>query len=514
MPRCRTLRLILGDQLNRHHGWFSQTDEDTLYLVCELRQETDYVRHHVQKVLAFFAAMLAFARELEEAGHRVLHLDLDDTEACADLPELLERQIDACGARRFEYQRPDEYRLVQQLEKFCDGLEIESQCVDTEHFLLPFAEIADCFPTDKNQRMETFYRQMRRRLDVLMDADGEPEGGKWNYDQENREPWSADVELPAPLRFQNDVSGLLQRMRRHDIETMGEIEAEQLCWPIDRAQALEALEHFVDSALPTFGPYQDAMARDNWHLSHSLLSFALNSKILSPAEVIDAVEAAWRERPDEFGLASVEGFIRQILGWREFMRGIYWSRMPAYAENNHLGHDRDLPGFFWTGDTDMACMAHSLGQSLERAYAHHIQRLMVIGNFCLMAGIDPDQVDAWYLGVYIDAVEWVEMPNVRGMSQYADGGVVASKPYAASANYIKKMSDYCDGCHYAAGKRSGEGSCPFNSLYWHFMQRNREELSKNPRIAMLFGNWDRMKDETREATLETAETYLDTLDTL
>jgi deoxyribodipyrimidine photolyase-related protein len=513
IPACKRLRLVLGDQLNRAHPWFEATDDDTLYVVAELHQEATYARHHVQKVLAFFVAMAAFAGELEGAGHRVLHLDLDDTASFDGLPALLNELLESSGAECFEYQRPDEWRLFDQLSRFCDDLDLPSHCVRTHHFLVPFDDLGKEFPTDRNQRMETFYRRMRKASGWLME-DGEPAGGEWNYDAENRKAMPADVTPPEPLLFDNDAADVRARLERHGVETLGRLEGDRLSWPVDRDQSLELLAFFVDTLLPDFGDYQDALTDRGWALFHSRLSFSMNSKLLSPREVVEAVLQARDDDRDRYPLAAVEGFVRQVIGWREFMRGIYWTRMPDYADLNALGHERDLPAFYWTGDTRMACMKQAIDQSLEHAYAHHIQRLMVTGNFALLAGVHPDAVDAWYLGIYIDAIEWVEMPNTRGMSQFADDGVIASKPYVSSGNYINKMGDHCKGCHYDVKTRAGERACPFNPLYWHFMDRHRERLERNPRIGMVYRSWDRMDKDKRAAVLESAETLLGKLDQL
>jgi deoxyribodipyrimidine photolyase-related protein len=514
VPACRTLRLVLGDQLDRSHSWFDKVDPDTLYVIAELRQEATYVRHHVQKIVAFFAAMQAFARTLEGAGHRVLYLDLDTTAEYRDLPALLTALLAGSGADRFEYQRPDEYRLKRQLENFGQRSGLPCRCVESEHFLLAFGELPEWFPRGKKRLMEHFYRRMRRELGVLVDDQGQPEGGRWNYDRDNRARLPGDTPLPRPLNFDNLVGEFLERIRRHGIPVIGRMAGETLDWPVDRDQSLALLGHFIEHGLPDFGRYQDAMSGRDWLLFHSRLSFSMNTKMLSPREVVGAVLAAWGADPERYPLASVEGFIRQVIGWREYMRGIYWAYMPEYAGMNHFGHHRALPHYYWDGETGMACMAQAIGQSLEHAYAHHIQRLMVTGNFALLAGIDPDAVDAWYLGVYIDAIEWVEMPNARGMSQFADGGIVASKPYSASGNYIRKMGDYCQNCRYRVTERSGPDACPFNSLYWHFMLRNREELSANPRIGMLYRSWDRMDADQRDAILSTAEAHLENIERL
>jgi deoxyribodipyrimidine photolyase-related protein len=511
------LRLILGDQLNAGHSWFRQTDDQCLYLIAELKQETGYVKHHVQKICAFFAAMQSFATALQQAGHRVLYLTLDDTADAADLPALMRRIIAEHGIRLFEFQRPDEYRLLEQLRAFAASLDIPVHECDSEHFLLPFDEIGRHFKPGKAHRMEMFYRRMRKRYDLLM-TDGEPIGGQWNFDRDNREPLTPEAiaQLPAPLSFSNDVSAILARLERHGIEHFGR-PMPTLLWPVTRRQARDLLTFFCAELLPRFGRFQDAMTAvgdARWSLYHSRLSFALNSKMLHPKQVLDAALNAWQQDPQRISLAQIEGFVRQILGWREFVRGLYWANMPGYATRNALEAQRPLPAFFWNGQTRMRCLRESLGQSLDYAYAHHIQRLMVIGNFALLAGLDPDAVDNWYLGVYVDAIEWVELPNTRGMSQFADGGLLASKPYAASGQYIDRMSDYCNGCRYRIRERSTEHACPFNSLYWHFLQRHRARFESNPRMALVYKNWDRQTEESRRALLARADWCLNHLDQL
>ncbi|MGL4890588.1 MAG: cryptochrome/photolyase family protein, partial [Aeromonas veronii] len=303
-------------------------------------------------------------------------------------------------------------------------------------------------------------------------------------------------------------------LTHHGVSTIGEADASRLPWPITRRQSRELLAHFLTHCLPHFGRYQDALSERGWSLFHSRLSFSLNSKMLHPLEVIRAAESHWQANQATITLAQVEGFIRQILGWREFVRALYWEKMPDYQQTNFLGANRPLPGFFWNGETRMACGRHAIKQSLEHGYAHHIQRLMVTGNFALLAGIDPDEVDQWYLGIYVDAIEWVELPNTRGMSQFADGGLMGSKPYASSGAYLERMGHYCKGCHYQVKARHGDGSCPFNSLYWHFLWRNRDKLGGNPRLALPYANWDGQAAAQQQAILATAEQYLIKLEQL
>ena len=533
----KELRLVLGDQLNAGHSWYqtkptqnkpSQTKQsqnkqsDVLYVIAELKQEQSYVQHHVQKIQAFFLAMSHFANALSQAGHQVLHLTLDDTQDFPDLPSLLAYLLEHFQCQKFCYQRPDEYRLADQLFNFSRQFVGASRCVETEHFFLNYYELSDYFQADKRHRLEVFYRKMRKRFDYLMAGD-EPEGGQWNYDQDNRHKLKPkDIELlPEPLLFANDVTSINERLKRHDIAHFGE-QADRLLWPVNRQQAKELLTHFCVVCLPTFGQFQDAMTCQGqdmmsdrqWSLYHSRISFALNAKILSPKHVIDTAIKYYQQHRDTISLAQIEGFVRQILGWREFVRGIYWANMPNYAEQNALSASAQLPTWFWTGKTKMNCLHHAIQQSLQYAYAHHIQRLMITGNFCLLAGIHPDQVDAWYLGVYIDAIEWVEMPNTRGMSQFADGGIVASKAYAASGNYVDKMSDYCKSCAYKVKEKTADDACPLNSLYWHFMVRHREQFGSNPRQAMVYRNWDKQPENQQAAILAKAECLLSQLDDL
>ena len=506
-----TLRLILGDQLNSQHSWFTSTDPDVSYLMMEMRQETDYVNHHVQKVVGFFLAMRHFAEDLQKQGHRVIYLRLDHPDnqqfLAAQLPLLIEKE----GITHFEYQLPDEFRLDHLLQSTCASLGIPCQAVDTEHFLTSREFLNDFFKGKKTFLMETFYREMRKKYQVLMDGK-EPITGQWNYDQDNRQSLKDKSLLKKAYTHPKQVHELCAMLEKSCVKTIGNIDAEQFPWPTSRQESLEVLAYFCEELLEHFGAYQDALTTWDPFLFHSRLSFSLNSKMLCPLEVIQTVEAYWRAHQEDIGLAQVEGFIRQIIGWREYMRGIYWAKMPEFAELNFFGHERKLPHWFWTGKTKMNCLHQSITQSLDLAYAHHIQRLMVTGNFTLLAGIHPDEVDQWYLGIYIDAIEWVEITNTRGMSQFADGGIVGTKPYVSSANYIKKQGNYCSSCTYQAEKKTGEGACPFNSLYWHFHARNRELLEKNPRIGMVYRTWDKMSNQ--QELLDQAEDYLAHLEEL
>ncbi|MFZ7105375.1 MAG: cryptochrome/photolyase family protein [Bacteroidota bacterium] len=512
-PRYHTIRLILGDQLNAKHSWFRRKDDGILYLMMEVRQETDYVVHHIQKVLAFFHAMRSFAEALTAAGHHIRYLKLDDPDNQQDLTRNIDQIARATKARRLEYQLPDEYRLDLQLRNACLPTGEPYVSCDSEHFYTERTTLADHFSGKKTYLLESFYRMLRRKHGVLMAGD-EPEGSKWNFDQENRSRYDGKVSVPTELQLKHDVTDLYATVVQAGVRTMGRVDPKALPWPKNRKESLRLLHWFCEQLLPFFGTYQDAMKSREPFMFHSRLSFSLNTKMLSPREVVDAAVAAYRDRPDLISLPQVEGFVRQILGWREYVRGVYWANMPGYAERNFFSHVRELPGWYWNGETGMNCLHQTIRGSLDNAYAHHIQRLMITGNFALLAGVDPRAVDDWYLGIYIDAIEWVEITNTRGMSQFADGGLVGTKPYVSSGNYIDKMSDYCSGCDYDRKSRHGDKACPFNSLYWHFHQINRPLLEKNPRIGMVYRTWDKMSATERDKTLRQAEYYMENLDML
>jgi deoxyribodipyrimidine photolyase-related protein len=506
------LRLILGDQLDPCHSWFRSVRPDVVYVLMELRQETDYVLHHAQKILAILAAMREFARALKEAGHRVRYIALDDPSNRQQFGANLDALIAHYRASAVEYQAPDEWRLDADLAAWARSAAVPVACVDSEHFYTTRDEVADLFRGRKQWLMEHFYRSQRRRHAVLMAADGQPVGGQWNFDHDNRKAWPGTPAEPSDLRPQHDHSALWQTIVGCGVAHFGDPQAAALRWPLNRSEALAQLEAFITHALPHFGDYQDALSTRGWRLFHSLLSFALNVKMLNPREVVQATEAAWRK--GQVPLAAAEGFIRQILGWREYVRGVYWAHMPGYTEANALGHVRPLPAWFWNGRTRMACLGQAVTQSLQHAYAHHIQRLMVIGNFALLAGLDPQALHRWYLGIYIDAFEWVEAPNTLCMSQFADGGRLATKPYVSSAAYLDRMGDHCKGCHYDKKARTGARACPFNALYWDFFARHEERLRGNHRLAMVYRNWDRMDAATRTALRAQAAATLAQLDTL
>lgn len=506
------LRLVLADQLNPAHRWFGAVRADVVYVLMEVRGETDYVRHHAQKVLALFAAMRAFASRLRSLGHRVRYVAIDEASNRHSIAANLEALVAHYGAAAVEYQLPDEWRVDAMLREFAANAGVPVSATDTDHFYTAREEAAVLFAGRRQWLMETFYRAQRRRHGVLMTAAGKPEGGRWNFDAENRKRWPGTPPAPADTRPTHDHRRLWATIEAAGIETMGDPAAAACRWPLDRDEALAQLAHFLAAGLPHFGDYQDAITGTNWHLFHSLLSFALNTKMLSPREVVEGAEAVYRA--GRVPLAAAEGFIRQVLGWREYVRGVYWARMPGYTDVNHFAHSRPLPRWFWTGDTRMACLRSAIGGSLARAYAHHIERLMVIGNFALLAGLDPAAVHRWYLGIYIDAFEWVEAPNTLGMSQYADGGALATKPYVSSAAYLARMGDHCAGCAYAPKERTGPAACPFNALYWDFHAREAPRLKSNPRLGIVYRQLAAMDPAVLAALRSHAAALVATIDTL
>ena len=507
-----TLRLILGDQLNPLHSWFSEVRSDVIYLLMEVRSETDYVRHHAQKVLGIFAALRDLAQQFKAAGHRVRYVAIDDPSNRQSVPANLAALVQHYQASAVAYQAPDEWRLDQQLRDWARSCPVPVTMVDSEHFFTARDEAQQLFAGKKQWLMESFYRQQRKKHRVLMTPAGKPEGEQWNFDADNRKPWPGTPAAPPDTRPCHDHSVLWQTIVAAGVQTLGDPQAAAFRWPLNRAEALQQLAHFIAHGLPHFGDFQDALSSKSWYLFHSLLSFALNTKMLSPQEVVQHAEQAWRQ-----GLAplhAAEGFIRQILGWREYVRGVYWAHMPGYTEANQLQLQTPLPEWFWSGNTQMACLASAIGQSLEHAYAHHIQRLMVIGNFALLAGLNPAQVHQWYLGIYIDAFEWVEAPNTLGMSQWADGGRLATKPYVSSAAYLQRMGDHCQGCAYDPKARIGEKACPFNALYWNFFHRHRSQFQSNPRLGVVYHQLARMDAPTLTALQEQAALHLSRLNDL
>ncbi len=506
MTKPKTLRLILGDQLTRGLSALSDIDPvRDVVLMVEVAAETTYVPHHKQKIAFILSAMRHFAQDLRAEGVTVDYVALDDPDNTHSFGGELVRALSRHAPDRVVVTEPGEWRVWAMMQDWGTGLPTPLDIRPDDRFFCSRADFARLAAARKTGRMEFFYRELRRQTGLLMD-DGAPAGGQWNYDPENRKPLPAGFRAPKRLRFApdaitRDVMALVQT--RHP-DTFGDLEP--FGWAVTRADALAALDHFLTDCLPNFGDFQDAMKTGEDFLMHSLISPYLNAGLLTPREVCVGAEAAYRD--GHAPLNAVEGFIRQILGWREYVRGIYWADMPGYAQTNHLNAARDLPAFYWTGQTRMHCMAECIRGTRQNAYAHHIQRLMVTGNFALLAGVDPAQVHEWYLSVYIDAFEWVEAPNTLGMSQFADGGLLGAKPYVSSGAYIDRMSDHCGGCHYRVKEKTGPGACPFNLMYWHFLTRHRDRFKVNPRMGQMYRVWDGMDEGHREKVLEGAEALL------
>ncbi len=500
------LILVLGDQLSENLSALREADKATdLVVMAEVRAEGSYVPHHPQKIALVLSAMRHFAESLRESGWTVAYTRLDDPENSQSIAGELLRRASEHGTAKVVATTPGEWRLIHALR----DLPLELTLLPDDRFLCSQTEFAAWAEGRKQLRMEFFYREMRRKTGLMMEGD-QPAGGQWNFDHDNRKPAKPDLFRPRPPRFAPDAvtEEVLTLVQREYPAHFGNLHP--FGWAVTRADALAALDHFIRHALPTFGDEQDAMLRDDPTLSHALLSPYLNLGLLSPLEICQRVEEAWKA--GHAPINAAEGFIRQIIGWREFVRGIYFLQGPDYTGRNVLGHHRALPPLYWGAKTRMTCLSHAVAQTRDMAYAHHIQRLMVTGNFALLAGVDPAQVHEWYLAVYVDAFEWVEAPNTIGMSQWADGGVVGSKPYVSSGAYIDRMSDYCGSCAYRVKDRTGPKACPFNLLYWHFLTRHRDRFAANPRMAQMYRTWDKMDDAHRRTVLAEAEEFLARLD--
>lgn len=500
------LRLVLGDQLSR--GLSSLKDIDPKMdhvLMVEVHDETTYVKHHKQKIVLILAAMRHFADELKQEGLSVTYVKLEDKGNTSSFTGEIARAIKTLKPEKIIVTEPGEYRVRAMMDECQTQFNLLVEIRDDDRFFATPAEFKLWAAPRKELRMEFFYREMRKKSGLLMQGK-EPEGGQWNYDSENRKALSSKEKIPDRLRFTPDTvtKDVIDLVARRFADHPGRLES--FGWPVTRKQALKALDHFIDDCLPRFGDVQDAMKGGEPFLFHALLAPALNCGLLLPLEVCRAAERAYHQ--GHAPLNAVEGFIRQILGWREYVRGLYWHVMPDYAQTNALEATRPLPDFYWTGDTEMNCLRQCVNDTMDNAYAHHIQRLMVLGNFALLAGIRPSEVEDWFLAVYADAYEWVELPNVHGMALYADGGLLASKPYAASGAYIDRMSDYCASCRFSPKAKEPERLCPFTPLYWAFLDRNRGRLSRNPRLFMPYRSLDSMAEGLRARHLAAAEAIL------
>ncbi len=490
------LLVVFGDQLDAEAGALRALDPETdAVLMMEVEAASRDPVSHVQRTVQFLAAMRHFAMDLDDAGWRVRYVPLNEAHNTQTFEGEIGRAIGLLSPREVHATRPGSWAAMRALRGACESSGVPLTLHEDEHFLSTPTEFEDWARGRKELILEHFYRRQRKRLGILIDDDGGPVGGEWNFDAENRQTFKAAPDAPPPPRFEPDP------ITREVIELVGRRlpdlpgSAAGFSWPVTRTQALEALRDFIDNRLPRFGDYQDAMWSGEVSLYHSLLSPSINLKLLNPREVVEAALGAFEN--GDAPVNSVEGFVRQIIGWREFIRGVYWLEGEGYGQRNELEHDGELPEFYWTGQTDMACMADAVGKVLDHAYSHHIERLMILGNFALLAGVRPRAIDDWFIGMYADAVEWVTTPNVVGMAMHADGGVVGTKPYAASANYINKMSNHCQGCKYDRKARTGEDACPFNTLYWDFLIRNHERFKANRRMALILKNVERMPEDER-----------------
>lgn len=504
------LRLILGDQLSRNISSLAEVDaQNDVVLMCEVRAEATYVRHHKKKIAFLFSAMRHFAAELGEQGLTVRYVKYDDPDNSGSLIGELARALEQGGFDEVIVTAPGEYRLQAEMEGWSAHLGLPVSIKDDDRFLCTAAQFAEWAEGRKQLRMEFFYREMRRKHAILMDPDG-PIGGQWNYDAENRKPPATGLDVPQTYKVAPDdvTQEVMALVDTHFAAHFGDLSP--FHFAVTRAQAMAAFDAFIEQRLPLFGDYQDAMIQGEPWMYHSHIGLYLNCGLLNPLECIERAEAAYHAGAAP--LNAVEGFIRQILGWREYVRGIYWLKMPDYKAANFFEAKRGLPDFYWTGETQMNCMRQCITETKQNAYAHHIQRLMVLGNFALIAGLDPDEVNAWYLLVYADAYEWVELPNVTGMILFADGGLLASKPYAASGAYINKMSNYCGSCKYKPTVKNGPNACPFNYLYWDFIGRNEAKLRGNPRMGLVFKSFERMTAEKHQAIRDDSRRFFNAID--
>lgn len=504
------LVFVLGDQLSPHLSSLRAADpREAVVLMVEVGEETTYAWHHKKKIALVLSAMRHFAGELRALGWKVDYVRLDAPENTHSLTGELLRAIAHHGPSRVFVTAPSEWRVMRMLDAWREIAPLRFDILPDDRFILGHAEFDAWADGERVLRLENFYRAMRRRTGLLLDAGGEPLGGRWNFDKENRRRARGDLFMPHPAGYPPDATTgeVLDLVARRFPDNPGRLEP--FSFAVTRKDAEAARDRFIADALPWFGDFQDAMLKGEKHLYHAMLSPYLNLGLLDPLDLCWRVQAAFED--GRVPLNAAEGFIRQVIGWREFVRGIYWREMPAFRDHNALEAHRPLPAFYWSGETDMACMRHAIGQTLDDAYAHHIQRLMVTGNFALLAGLDPGAVHDWYLAVYADAFEWVELPNTIGLSLFGDGGMLGSKPYAASAAYLDKMSDYCSGCAFDPRRSHGETACPFNFLYWDFLDRNAGRLSRNARMKGAYALWAGTDERDKTLIRKQALRYLEAI---
>lgn len=505
----RNLLLVLGDQLDPasllYEGF--DTGKDALWM-AETHREATHVWCHKQRLTLFFSAMRHFRDEQRKRGRAVCYHELTSDPANdrgKDFVEILRKDLPKLQPQRLRVVLPGDYRVLRMLKSVAGELDLPLDVMEDRHFYNSPGEFKEWAEGKRSLVMEHFYRRMRKLHNILMDARGEPVGGEWNYDAENRETFgkSGPGKVPSPHAVEPDattreVMALVEQRYAHHPGRLG-----SFSWPVTASGAQAALKDFIENRLPGFGTHEDAMWSGSHTLWHSRLSAALNLKLISPRDCVEAAVRAWKQGAAP--LNSVEGFVRQILGWREFVRGVYWLHMPGYAEQNALEcDDLDVPPFFWDGKTDMACVADCMDSVLEHGWSHHIPRLMVLGQYALLLGVHPHKFHEWHMAMYVDAIDWVSLPNTLGMSQYGDGGIVGTKPYCASGNYIQRMGNHCAGCRYNPKKATGPDACPFTTLYWSFLDRHRERFKHNRRMGFQLKNLERKSPEEIDAIRKTA----------
>ncbi len=507
----KTLRFVFSDQLSESLSALQDIHlQEDVVMLCETRSEATYVQHHPKKLAFLWSAMRHFSQQLQEQGIRVRYVTLTDPANTGDLFQEIERAVEDLNPQRLVMTMPSEWRLLDQTQTLGHKLSIPVEIQEDDRFLCSIPQFKQWAKGKKQLRMEFFYREMRQRYNILMDDQGQPLGGEWNYDRENRKPPKEGMSSPKRLSHKKDqiTKDVLALVRDQFSRHFGNLDP--FYYALTREQALLEAHHFIERLLPSFGDYQDAMVAGEAYLYHSLLSTYLNAGLLLPLELCRMAEQAYHKGAAP--LNAVEGYIRQILGWREYVRGIYWLYMPDYASMNFFEANRSLPDFYWGKKTRMFCIAEAVRHTQEHAYSHHIQRLMVTGNFALLAGISPQEVCQWYLEVYSDAYDWVELPNTLGMALFGDGGRMGSKPYAASGKYIHRMSNFCERCPYDPLKTVGPNACPFNALYWDFLDRNGDKLRYNRRLTYTYTTWDKMPQEKKEAIRRHAQSIFNSLD--
>ncbi len=500
----------MGDQLTDSISSLNNCDKsEDIILISEVIEEATFIPHHKKKLVFIFSAMRHFALDLKNDGFNVIYNKLNDPDNSGSLTGEISRLIKNQSFEKIVITSPSEFRVLKEIESLGKKINISIEILNDDRYFVEIEDFKQWAFNRKQLRMENFYRDQRRKHSILMNGI-DPVGGQWNFDSDNRKPFNSDLKIPTPFtNFPDQITQeVIEMVTTCFPEHFGEIEP--FIFAVNRHQALQAFKLFLEERLLYFGDFQDSMVQGEPWMFHSHISFYLNCGLLLPKECVYEVEKLFFD--GKAPLNSVEGFIRQILGWREFLRGIYWLKMPEYLENNFFEASRNLPQMYWTGDTKMNCLSQCVTETKKNAYAHHIQRLMVLGNFALISGIDPKQVNHWFYVVYADAYEWVELPNVSGMILFADGGLVSSKPYASTGSYINKMSNYCENCDFKVSIKNGPEACPFNYLYWDFLDRNRLKLSSNFRMSMMYKTYDRMDDSKKQKIRDDTKTFLNSID--